>query len=61
VSAGVPFSFMMIGPGVDFHEFATNSNYPNGSGCCFASGDDDLLFRVHIQPNPGSFGWQNMH
>ncbi len=62
VTAGVPFNFNFMGPGADFHEFATNSNYPNGSGgCCFDSGDDDLLFRVHIQPDPGSYGWQNMH
>ncbi len=60
VSAGVPFNITFIGPGVDFHEFGTNSNYPNGSGCCFL-GADDVLFRVHIQPTPGSFGWQNMH
>ncbi|MEH6538432.1 MAG: hypothetical protein V7719_18700 [Psychroserpens sp.] len=45
--------------------FATNSNYPNGE--CFEasfstpSAQDDLVFRVHIQPNPGSFGWQNMN
>jgi hypothetical protein len=45
--------------------FATNSNYPNGQ--CFQAGgstpsaQDDLVFRVHIQPNPGSFGWQNMN
>jgi hypothetical protein len=45
--------------------FATNSNYPNGQ--CFQAGNstpsaqDDLVFRVHIQPNPGSFGWQNMN
>ena len=45
--------------------FATNSNYPNGE--CFQAGfstpsaQDDLVFRVHIQPNPGSFGWQNMN
>ncbi len=61
VTAGMPFYIEFFGPGVDFHEFATNSNYPGGSGCCFASGDDDLLFRVHIQPNAGSYGWQSMH
>jgi hypothetical protein len=60
VTNGGGFSFGFIGPGVDFRTFGTNANYPNGSGCCFP-GADDLLFRVHIQPNPGSFGWQNMN
>ena len=59
VTAGGIAIFSFDGIGVDEKSFATNSNYPNGSGCCFA--DNDLLFRVHIQPNPGSFGWQNMH
>ena len=45
--------------------FATNSNYPNGS-CMQApsstpSPQDDVVFRVYIQPIAGSFGWQNMH
>ena len=60
VTAGNPASFIFIGPGVDYRSFATNSNYPNGSGCCFAGGND-VLFRIHIQPVAGSFGWQNMH
>lgn len=45
--------------------FATNSNYPNGqcvrAGNSTPSAQDDLVFRVHIQPTPGSFGWQNMN
>jgi hypothetical protein len=51
--------------GVGMLSFATNNNYPNGG--CFQAGDsspspqDDLVFRVYIQPNPGSYGWQNMH
>ena len=62
VTAGGVANFGFIGPGVDWRSFATNSNYPNGSlGCCLPTADDDVLFRVHIQPNPGSFGWQNMH
>jgi len=62
VTAGGVANFIFIGPGVDFRSFATNSNYPNGSlACCLPTADDDVLFRVHIQPNPGSFGWQNMH
>ncbi len=60
VFAGGPYNFAFIGIGVDFRRFAVNSNYPNGSGCCFPGGDD-VLFRVHIQPLPGSYGWQNMH
>ena len=60
VISGGFFNFSITGSGVDFRTFGTNSNYPNGSGCCF-NGADDLLFRVHIQPNPGSFGWQNMN
>jgi hypothetical protein len=40
--------------------FATNNNYVNGSACC-GIGADDFLFRVHIQPIPGSLGWQNMN
>lgn len=63
VTAGGMANFLFIGLGVDLRSFATNSNYPNGSlgGCCLPTADDDVLFRVHIQPNPGSFGWQNMH
>ena len=61
VMAGGMDYFTFIGPGVDMRSFATNSNYPNGSACCFFSGDDDVLFRVHIQPVPGSFGWQNLN
>ncbi|WP_051229728.1 hypothetical protein [Psychroserpens burtonensis] len=60
VTAGGSWNIDLIGPGVLDRRFATNSSYPDGGGCCFP-GADDLLFRVHIQPNPGSFGWQNMH
>jgi hypothetical protein len=60
VTAGNFWNIVFCGMGVADRSFATNSNYPNGSGCCYP-GADDLLFRVHIQPNPGSFGWQNMH
>jgi hypothetical protein len=59
VTNGGFFSLFFDGPGVWERTFGVNSNYPNGSGCCF--GDDDVMFRVHIQPNPGAFGWQNMH
>ena len=59
VTNGGFFSLTFDGPGVWERTFGVNSNYPNGSGCCF--GDDDVMFRVHIQPNPGAFGWQNMH
>jgi hypothetical protein len=62
VSAGQINGFGFIGPGVDYRSFATNSNYPNGSlGCCLMTPDNDVLFRVHIQPVPGSFGWQNLN
>ncbi|MEY3237372.1 MAG: hypothetical protein RI883_1473 [Bacteroidota bacterium] len=62
VTAGIPANFMFIGPGVDQRSFATNSNYPNGNlQCCLMTPDNDVLFRVHIQPVAGSFGWQNMH
>jgi hypothetical protein len=60
VTAGNYWNISFCGIGVVDRAFATNSNYPNGSGCCYP-GADDLLFRVHIQPNPGSYGWQNMH
>jgi hypothetical protein len=60
VTAGGSWNIDLAGPGVDDRRFATNSSYPDGGGCCFP-GANDLLFRVHIQPNPGSFGWQNMH
>src|SRR5690606_31986294 len=53
---GGPFSIDLFSP---FLQLATNSFYPGGSGCC--SAEDDLLFRVHIQPEPGTFSWQNMH
>ena len=39
--------------------FATNSNYLDGSGCCF-SDQNDMLFRVHIE-TPGGLSWVNMH
>jgi hypothetical protein len=43
-------------------QLATNSFYPNGSASpALPGGADDLLFRVHIQPAPGSYGWQNMN
>jgi hypothetical protein len=61
VFAGSPTSFFLDGPGVYSRVFATNSNYPNGSAGGFASPQDDVLFRVHIQPVPGSYGWQNLH
>ena len=60
VVAGSQASFNFMGPGADSRTFATNSFYPNGSGCCFP-GADDLLFRIHIQPTPGSYGWQNLN
>jgi hypothetical protein len=62
VSAGGMDYFTFGGPGVDMRSFATNSNYPNGSlMCCLNTQDNDVLFRVHIQPVPGSFGWQNLN
>ena len=63
VSAGVTTVLQFCR--ADEWTFATNSNYPNGS--CFKaifsspSSQDDLVFRVYIQPLAGSFGWQNMH
>jgi hypothetical protein len=62
VFAGGMSYFRFIGPGVDMRSFATNSNYPNGNlMCCLMTLDNDVLFRVHIQPVPGSFGWQNLN
>jgi hypothetical protein len=62
VTAGNQWSINFTGGGVRDRVFATNSNYPNGSGGgSYVPGANDLLFRVHIQPNPGSYGWQNMH
>ena len=62
VTAGGMENFVFVGSGVDYRSFATNSNYPNGSlSCCLMTPDNDVLFRVHIQPVPGSYGWQNMH
>jgi hypothetical protein len=62
VSAGGMSNFVFIGSGVDMRSFATNSNYPNGNlMCCLNTPDNDVLFRVHIQPVPGSFGWQNLN
>ena len=62
VSAGGMDYFTFFGPGVDMRSFATNSNYPNGDlMCCLMTPDNDVLFRVHIQPVPGSFGWQNLN
>jgi hypothetical protein len=60
VTAGSQASFSFSGLGADFRSFATNSFYPNGSGCCFP-GANDLLFRIHIQPTAGSYGWQNLN
>jgi hypothetical protein len=60
VTNGGMFHLEFIGPGVDERTFGTNANYPNGSACCFP-GANDVLFRVHIQPTPGSYGWQNMN
>ena len=63
VSAGMPSSFNIF-----THEaqLATNSFYPGGSGRCFGGGctlggGDDLLFRIHIAPDPGTYGWQNLN
>jgi hypothetical protein len=53
------FSVSLASPIFGFLDFATNSFYQGGSGCCFA--ENDLLFRVHIQPDPGTFSWQNLH
>jgi hypothetical protein len=63
VTAGGFANFEFIGRGVDLRSFATNSNYPNGrlGGCCLNTSDNDVLFKVYIQPVVGSFGWQNMH
>ena len=61
VTAGGSWWIDFDGPGVFDRKFATNSNYANGSGCCFFPDANDLLFRIHIQPNPGSYGWQNLH
>jgi hypothetical protein len=60
VMAGSQASFSFGGAGVNYKSFATNSFYPNGSGCCF-NGADYLLFRIHIQPTAGTYGWQNLN
>jgi hypothetical protein len=63
ISSG-QYRYLNFGVSRDFI-FATNSNYPNGSSNeardSTPNPQDDLLFRVHIQPNPGSFGWQNIN
>ena len=63
VRAGMPSSFNIY-----THEaqLATNSFYPGGSGSCDygggnLGGGDDLLFRIHIAPDPGTYGWQNLN
>jgi hypothetical protein len=63
VTNGGPFNITMDGPGVSDRFFATNTFYPNGQIMCCSYGPpgEDLLFRVHIQPTPGTFSWQNMH
>jgi hypothetical protein len=61
VTAGVASDFAFMGRGVDYRSFATNSNYPNGFALGLNTSDDDILFRVYIQPVVGSFGWQSMN
>jgi hypothetical protein len=61
VKAGIPTSFAINTFGVADRDFATNNLYPNGSGCCWQDKVDDLVFRIYIQPVPGSKGWQNLH
>jgi hypothetical protein len=62
VTAGIPSSFFMY---TMVSQLATNSFYPGGSGSCDNGGDmgggDDLLFRIHISPDPGTYGWQNLN
>lgn len=61
VKAGKPSSFAFNTFGIADRDFATNNLYSYGSGCCWQDKADDLVFRIYIQPIPGSFGWQNMH
>jgi hypothetical protein len=61
VTAGKPTTFSFSTFGVASRDFATNSLYKKGEGCCWLGTENDLVFRIHIQPMPGSIGWQNMH
>ena len=58
ITAGFMFN-LDFAAGSDELSFATNSNYLDGSGCCFP-GQDDMLFRIHIE-TPGGLVWVNMH
>ena len=63
VRAGMPSSFNIT---TNYAQLATNSFYPGGSGRCdygggTLGGGDDLLFRIHIAPDPGTYGWQNLN
>ena len=58
ITAGFMFN-LHFAMGADELSFATNSNYLDGSGCCFP-GQDDMLFRIHIE-TPGGLVWVNMH
>ena len=59
VTSGNQFEMLFDYMGSFELSFATNSSYLDGSGCCF-SGQDDMLFRVHIE-TPGGLTWVNMH
>ena len=59
VTSGNQFTMFFDFMGSFELSFATNSNYLDGSGCCF-SDQNDMLFRVHIE-TPGGLTWVNMH
>jgi hypothetical protein len=61
VVAGKSTTFSFSTFGAASRDFATNSLYQKGEGCCWLGTENDLVFRIHIQPIPGSIGWQNMH
>ena len=46
-------------------QLATNSFYPGGSASSWdgalPSGADDIVFRIHIAPGNGNYGWQNLN
>ena len=59
VTSGNLFNMDFTNMGSYELSFATNNSYLDGSGCCFP-GQDDILFRIHIE-TPGGMTWVNMH
>ena len=64
VNANTSYTMDIHGPGFYRNHWATNSFYADGSSDSFVvreTGEDDILFKIHVVPTSSSLTWVNLN